>query len=38
MQKMCDGSGLHTSGVATGFLEDFGGFAPPFIAGSTREL
>ncbi len=25
MQKMCDGSGLHTSGGAAGFLEDFVG-------------
>ncbi len=25
MQKMCDGSGLHTSGGAAGFLEDFEG-------------
>lgn len=38
LQKMCNGSGLHTSGEGAGFLEDFGGLAPPFIAGLTREL
>lgn len=38
LQKMCNGSGLHTSGEGAGFVEDFGGAGALMEASASSQM